>query len=383
VCGIGEMKSCVVVLAVLWLQWVSVGMGSPAVGLYYDSPGGSSSTCHTRECPFSLCDAGKKLSGCTGASSGTCVPCTNTIPAGKYYSTYAPDSAGECGLGTCAACPQGQRRTGCGAVGSETSQGSCVTCGTPPAGKYWDVNVDSLSNCPQASKTVCSSGSYTTGASDTSAGVCTACSTVTALIAKNYWVAPTAWDYVCTQLAQTKCADGYVNSVVVTPQSSSAGICSLCPALNPNDGYYYGPNVDSTSNCPLATCSDSACAVGQYIKDCGVASPYTSPGACAACTNSIPVTKVYSTKGSWNNNCGVAECPTSGCNLGQYVTGCGGPPSSLGCGTCTNAVAGTSFYVGIGLSSTCGTSNCRVCPNGQYTSGCTVLVDGTCTACTN
>ena len=376
------MKTHHVFLAVLCFQWASVGMGYPTVGSYYDGPGGSTSTCHISPCPFSSCLAGQKLSGCTAGSPGSCVSCTNTIPAGKYYSTNAPDSNGNCGLGSCASCPQGQYRTGCGTVGSETSQGSCVTCGTPPAGKYWDVNVDSLSNCPQASKTVCSSGFYTTGASNVLPGVCTACSTVTALTAKNYWVAPTAWDYVCTQLAQTKCADGYVNSVVATPQTSTAGTCSLCPALT-NNGNYYGPNVDSTSNCPLLSCSDSACAIGQYIKDCGTVSPFTSAGTCSVCTNSITGSQVYSTKGSWNNNCGVVGCPTTGCVLGQYVTGCGGPPAALGCGTCTNAVVGTSFYVGIGLTSTCSTSNCKVCPNGQYTAGCTVLADGTCTACTN
>ena len=369
-------------ITVLCLLFGAVKVDALSVGSYYSGPGGATSTCPISLCNFASCSAGQKLSGCTGGSPGSCVSCTNTITSGKYYSGYAPDSSGVCPLGTCGVCPQGQYRTGCGAAGSETSLGSCSSCGTPPAGKYWDVNVDSLSNCPQASKTVCTSGFYNTGSTTTSPGVCTACTTVSALTAKNYWVAPTAWDYTCTQLPQTTCQAGYVNSVVATPQTTSAGTCSLCPALT-NNGYYYGSNVDSTSNCPQLSCSDSACAVGQYIKDCGTVSPFTSAGTCSACTNAITGVQVYNTKGSWNNNCGVIGCPTTGCTLGQYVTGCGGPIGSLGCGTCSSAVTGTSFYASIGLSSTCATTNCRVCSNGQYTAGCTTTADGTCTACTN
>lgn len=362
-------------VAVLWLQWAGEGVGSLSVGSYYSSPGGSTSTCSIAACAFSSCPIGQKLSGCTAGSPGTCVACTNTVPAGQYYSTYAPDSIGNCGLANCPTCPQGTVSSGCGG----TSTGTCTSCGTPPAGKYWDVNANALSNCPQLSKTVCTSGSYTTGSSNVLPGTCALCSGLTA---KNYWVAPTAWDSACTQLPQTTCSAGSVNSVVATPQTTSAGTCSLCPALT-NNGYYYGPNVDSTSNCPQLNCSDSLCAIGQYISGCGAVSPWTSPGTCANCYNAINTSQVYSTRGSWNNNCGVVGCPTTGCVLGQYVTGCGGLPTALGCGTCTNAVVGTAFYVGVGITSTCGTQNCKVCSNGQYTMGCTTLADGSCTACTN
>ena len=368
-----------------WVLGAVVPVSGQGTGFYYNGnggTGGSASTCSKIACSFNSCTAGKKLSGCTGGSPGSCVACTNTIPAGQRYSpTFpAPNADGNCPLVACTPCAAGFYNVGCGG-GDGTSDGTCTACpaGSLGATKYWGPNADATSNCPQLDRKVCTSGFYTTGSSTTAEGICTAC---TGLTAKNYWVAPTIWSYTCTQAAQTKCPDGQRNSVVTTPQTTSAGTCSACPALT-NNGLYYGPNVDSTSNCPTVACSDSACSVGQYIKDCGTVSPFTSPGTCSACTGTITSTQVYSTKGSWNDNCAVSGCPTTGCILGQYVTGCGGPPSALGCANCANAVAGSTFYSGIGYNSTCGLSNCRTCSNGQYTKGCTVLVDGTCDACTN
>ena len=166
------------------------------------------------------------------------------------------------------------------------------------------------------------------------------------------------------------------------PSTTSPGTCNACPALT-NNGLYYDVNVDSASNCPTKPCSDSACNTGEYISNCGAVFPYTSPGECATCTNAPLSNQVYSSKGGWTGNCEVTGCPTSSCQLGQYVTGCGGKPSALGCAACTNAVAGTNFYVGIGITASCATQNCQVCNNGYFTKGCTVLADGTCDVCTN
>jgi hypothetical protein len=366
-------------VCLLWLALDEVGAVHPTPGNYYYTAGGSSSTCGIKPCAYSSCTAGKKLVGCTGGNPGACQACTNTIPAGKYYSTYAPDEGGNCGFDTCAPCPTGQKRTGCGG-GDGTSTGSCVTCGSPPTGKYWAANVDALSNCPTGDKLVCGPGFYNVGSSDFSSGACSG--VCTGLTAKNYWVTPTAFDSPCTQLAQTKCDPGYVNSVVTTPQTISAGTCSPCPALT-NNGDYYGPNTDSASNCPKLTCSDAACAIGEYIANCGAVFPYTSPGVCAACINAPLSSQVYDSRGGWTGNCAVIGCPTTACVLGQYMSGCGGKPTDLVCRNCANAVVGTSFYVGIGITSTCATQNCKTCSNGYYTAGCTVLADGECTGCTN
>lgn len=376
--------------AVLWLQCAGVGMGSPTLGSFYSGAGGTGTggptTCSIAPCVFTACNVGYKLTGCTAGSAGMCEKCTNTIAVGKYYSGKAIDSSGVCGLGDCAVCPQGQKRVGCGTASNEVSTGTCTTCGTPAAGKYWGPSVTSdVFSCPVADKTKCLSGSYTTGSSDTAAGVCTACTTLAALVAKNYWVAPTAWDSACSQLAQTKCDAGYVNSVVASPQTTSAGDClTACPVLT-NNGYYYVANTDSATTCvqTKTACSDGACADGEYRKDCGTVFPFTSSGTCSACTNAAS-TQVYNSKGSWNNNCGVADCPTTGCTLGKYVTGCGAKTSALGCAACTSAVAGTSFYPSVGISSTCSTQNCKVCDNGKYSLSCTTVLDGTCDgSCTN
>ena len=343
------------------------------VGSYYSSPGVSSSTCSVSPCLYSSCQPGTFLGGCSFNSPGTCSPCTNTIPGGQFYSSYGTAS-GVCTLDNCPSCPQGQYKTGCGG-GDGTSQGICSSCGPPPAGKYWDVNLDATSNCPMKSKKVCSAGYYTSGATDTSEGVCTACS---GLNANHYWTTPVSSEYVCTQLPQTKCDAGYVSSIVTSPSTISAGTCSQCPSLV--GGWYYLANTNPQSNCPKQACSDSACSIGQYIKSCGG----TSPGYCDVCTNAPNLDQVYSSKGGWIGNCEVTGCPMSGCSIGQYVVGCGGAPSGLSCGQCTNAIDHSTYYIGIGFGPTdCATDVCPTCENGYYNLNCMGASSGTCTACNN
>jgi hypothetical protein len=375
------MQRHTLALIVLCIPWLcsEVWAQYPATGFYYSTAGGSSSTCTKDACAFSSCPRGKKLSGCTGGNPGSCIACANTIPAGSYYSTFAPDSNGNCGLGTCSSCSQGFKRSGCGS-GDGTSEGSCITCGTPPAGKYWAPNVNALSDCPTENKLKCSAGFYNVGASDTSPGACQAC-TGTLPVGK-YWVTPAAWDSACSHDFKTVCDAGSFSSQVANPSAILPGTCSPCPALTNNE-YYYDSNANFASNCPKLTCSDSTCAIGQYISNCGAVAPYTSPGTCAPCTNAPTSSQVYSSKGGWTGTCAVEGCSTTGCALGQYMSGCGGAPSALQCKSCTNAVPGVSFYVGIGISASCALQNCRVCGNGYYTAGCTTLADGTCTGCTN
>jgi hypothetical protein len=365
---------------VLWFcSNVMVG-AAPADGFFYDGPGGATSTCSKAVCNYNGCADGKKLSGCTAGSPGACIACDNAITSGYYYSDNAPTSAGNCPQTLCPSCNQGSVKTLCGS-GDGTAQGTaCATCGTPPLGKYWGPNTNAMSNCPQLDKRVCSAGTYNTASTDLYEGTCTACSAT--LVLGNYWAAPTVWNSVCTQLPKTVCPDGKISSDFGAYSTTLPGTCSLCPALTNNE-YYYGVNANYASNCPKLTCSASTCAIGQYKKDCGTVSPWTSPGVCAVCTNAPASNQVYETTGSYSGTCGVKGCPTGGCALGQYVTGCGGAPTALGCAACTTAVASVSFYASIGLTASCVVNNCKVCGNGFYTAGCTVLADGTCTGCTN
>jgi hypothetical protein len=352
----------------------------PSAGSYYSSAGGSSSTCTVTPCPYSSCQAGQYRKDCTFNSSGTCVPCTNSPAAGQYLSSFGAAN-GICPTDACLNCPTGQKNTGCGG----TSPGTCGTCGTPPQYKYWAPNNDATSNCPTADQHTCSAGEYNLGKSDVAAGVCTACSTVMTLPQYSYWTTPANPSYTCGYLSQTKCLDGFVNSVASSSSPVSAGSCSPCSALT-NTGFYYGPNVNAGSNCPKLSCETRVqefCTIGQYVANCGAVAPYTSPGVCTDCTNAPNSSLVYSGRGGWTGNCPVTNCPTSGCTLGQYMSGCGGLVSALQCKACTNAVSGSTFYVGIGITSTCATQNCVTCSDGYFTSGCTVLADGTCTACTN
>ncbi len=60
--------------------------------------------------------------------------------------------------------------------------------------------------------------------SNTVKGSCLGCS---GLSAKYYWTTPVLASENCNQLPKTKCADGYVNSLVLSPSDISAGTCSL------------------------------------------------------------------------------------------------------------------------------------------------------------
>ena len=363
-------------LCVLWLRTSEVHAVTPAAGYYYSSNGGSTGTCNITACAYSSCQPGQYLSGCTFNSSGLCSPCTNTPAAGYYWSNYGQGN-GVCPTLQCTICPAGQKNTGCG----DTNPGTCGSCGTPPSYKYWMPNADATSKCPLGDQLTCLAGQFNLGANNTAAGVCTACSSVMTLPQYKYWTTPSNPGYTCAYLDQTKCSDGYVNSIVASAinRDITAGNCSACPLLG-NTGTYYGANVNAGSNCPTLSCEDrvQSCAIGQFISGCGDVSPFTSPGTCANCTNAPNSSMVYTGRGSWTGNCPVDKCPTTGCSLGQYMSGCGGLPSSLQCKPCSNAVAGVSFYVGIGITSTCATQNCVTCRNGYYTKDCTVLADGTC-----
>ena len=377
------MRDLFFVLSVLWLQSAGAVV-YPAAGSFYDGAGGSggsATTCHVASCAYSSCGAGTKLSGCGSAISGNCIDCANTLAAGFKYSAYAPSDAGVCPSVACTACPTGEVKSGCGASLSGTSDGSCTGCTGLGATKYWGPNTGATSNCPQLNRKVCGAGEYTVGSSTIAEGTCSACS---GLGANKYWTTPTSWDHGCIQADKTKCNAGEVNSLTTSPSFTSAGTCSACPALT-NNGYYYAANTDPTTTCLLAktACSDSACVFGEYIKDCGAVAPWTSSGTCSACNKAAP-NQVYNSKGGWDNNCGVKDCPTSNCQLGQYVTNCGAKETALGCAACTNAIAGTSFYPSVGISPTCTTQNCKPCDNGKYSLSCTTVLDGTCDgSCTN
>jgi hypothetical protein len=365
--------ACVTVLFLL-LTFYEV-RAIPA-GSYYSSAGGSSSTCLIDPCPYSSCSPGKFLENCGGVNPGSCQPCTNILAAGFKYSLYG-SAAGVCPTEACTNCDPGSYKTLCGSGTDKTSDGSCVTCGPAPAGKYYDANTDATSNCPLKDKKICAPGSQNSGSTNTFEGNCVEC---TGLNVNHYWLTPDRWDFGCQQASQTRCQPGYYN---VGRSNTFPGNCELCPPLTNND-QYYDNNTSPASNCPKQLCSDSDCKIGEYIKNCGTESPFAFPGFCASCTNSPSSNQVYSSKGSWTGNCEVVGCPTSNCQLGQYMSGCGGAPTATSCVDCTNAVLGTSFYVGIGITPTCATQNCkRDCSNGYYTKDCTLLADGACSVCVN
>jgi len=109
----------------------------------------------------------------------------------------------------------------------------------------------------------------------------------------------------------------------------------------------------------------------------------TAQGACADCTQAN-ASQQYIDTGGLSDSCTVAGCSKT-CPTGQYITGCGGPVTGLGCAWCTNSQANVNYYTGQGSYTidSCPTAPCPVFDNGYYNLGCYNLSQGVPAACTN
>jgi len=220
---------------------------------------------------------------------------------------------------------------------------------------------------------MCNAGFQNVGYTSTFAGTCTAC---TGLPYGQYWTTPSSYSYVCNYLPQSICLAGQYNPSF---SSTSAGSCSGCSTVT--GGFYYIANTNVTMGCITAACSDASCNLGQYISLC----TGTFAGTCAACLNPITSSQEYTGKGSWTGTCPVLGCPLN-CPTGQWTSGCGSISSATSCSVCTNSVPNVNYYVAgtSGYNSTsCPTTTCPVCANGNYLMGCGNISSGVCTQCTN
>ena len=105
------------------------------------------------------------------------------------------------------------------------------------------------------------------------------------------------------------------------------------------NGNYYIANTNFSVRCVTAPCSDSSCAIGQYISSSLCTGTFC--WTCASCTNANS-TQIYSSKGGFSGNCQVASCPMD-CAAGYYTAGYG--TASTSCVQCTNTVANSKYYL--------------------------------------
>lgn len=346
--------------------------GAQGANKYYSGPGNYTGYCPISPCTASDCQPYQYKSGCTFNVSGTCTNCTG-IPQGKYFSGSGGGLSDSCVQAPCTACPAGKYNSGC----SASSAGTCVVCspGLLPANNYWTVPASATVVCPFAPQTVCPTGQRNVGYTSMYAGDCVSCTPVDGY----YFTQPVSPTENCIKVQFTVPPAG---QKLVGANSTYPGVVVTCPGLANGTYYINASGSDPCSVDSTAACSDSDCQVGQYKKGCAGG----SSGTCAACTGAN-ASQIYITKGGWSNTCQVAGCEKI-CPTGQYIVGCGVDgisSSALTCGSCTNAVANTNYYVGQGgyTPVSCPVSNCRICPNGNYLLGCGGTASGTCTTCTN
>ena len=346
-----------------------------SVQFYNNSAQQTSATCTLSSCP--PCNAGSKNTGCTATSPGSCSACA--APAGGSYYPPPTDSSVNCVSATCAGispqCTQAQKRINCGG----NLPGTCDTCGTITTGNYW-THALNAAVCTQASYVLAGAGQYYPSKTATSMGTIANCPTgagTPTTDTSKYFVTPTTLTTDCQTADKTICAAGKQNT---GSNTTSAGVCTA-DCTGQVNGTYWTTNA-VWNVCASTACNHDICAIGQWKSGC----TGTSAGLCAACTTAN-ASQVYESKGGWANTCMVKNC-VKVCGLGKYITGCGShgaTEGSLGCGDCNNAPINQKFWTGQGayLSSSCPTSDCVTCTNGNFRSGCGGLSGGVCDTCIN
>ena len=258
----------------------------PADGWYYSGNGG-----YTNGCPISLCQSdcavGNFRSGCSGNSTGTCVPCSNK-PADSSYTTGG-GLVSDC-TWTC--------NTAFTLLGSVCVGNSSCTKVIPTNSRY------SGTNSPDCDHQ-CNAGYYNSLAS----------------------VNPVSC-YPC--LAGKSSLQGAI-------------VCTDCIA-----GTYSGAASINCQSCPVGTSSTAigatsqvacfSCSVGKYTNG-------TGKSACGNCDVGTFAQATGSTKcfncavNTYAASAGMGTCTACDiCNtVGVYRSGCG-PISAGSCSVCTNPV---------------------------------------------
>jgi hypothetical protein len=320
-------------------------------GFYMDGcSGGSSGYC----LPCNECQnfPGTYLVGCSGTSGGTCLTCQN-CEAGKYATQCTSSSVGTCT--SCDSCPAGKYRSSCSGV----SPGECKSCVPCDAGGYI-VNCDDTS---QGQCLSCPAGSYSTAGSF----ACTPCE-----LGISY--AANAGSAECLPCTGGSCIG---NTRIVSCTIYANGFCEDC--LKPSFSVYKSTCIwecianyyKSGSSCSPCTTYDAnptaptetRCNIGEYFRPCTL----DTNGACVPCTNK-PSNSQFSSFSSSGDNCAWI------CNAGYYK-------DSMSCRTCDQGT----YSATAGRTTPC--QACPLCETGKWNNACGGSsagggVDG-CIACLN
>ena len=265
----------------------------------------------TSECSFEVCEEytecpdGTYLTGCSGNSSGTCLPCTNSYSTvtdddstsvttfDTYFTgpgiTEDPES---CPLELCAFdCPAGTYREGC----SGSSPGWCEPCTLTDSNQYddageyfvtWTTNEGVF--CENWNHADHLLGIFNT--SDACRDFCDGsaeCSVCTFYCLTDHNIQGG------TYRALRRCGE------------EKADVSEGCGSFVDHYGSPVGENA-----CPTATCL-ADCDIGEYRSGCGGG---TSPGTCEPCTNAPALggseEYMYVSSGGLENSCAYQlKCP--------------------------------------------------------------------------
>jgi hypothetical protein len=145
-------------------------------GTYWRKSTSWDELCPTSSCVDTDCSVGQWKQGCTGTSNGTCAAC-NTANASQVYATRGGWS-NNCQVQSCVkTCAKGEYIFGCGAAGASNTTISCRSCTNSV------TNVDFYSgqgsylpgSCPTSPCAACPNGNYRSGCGGLSEGTCEGC----------------------------------------------------------------------------------------------------------------------------------------------------------------------------------------------------------------
>jgi hypothetical protein len=323
-------------------------------------------------CDQCMCPAGKwmEIKRFGDVWKEGCRPCTTSCPTGQYISS------------SCIA----------------TVDAVCSSCTTCPDGQYSSSSCTPTSNvvCKQCG--ICSEGRFISGCTGSSAGSCTNC-------AEGYYCPPQSSPVGCT-------AGSYCPGVTAAAIDCPVG--NYCPNAYMTAPLKCGPNTYSatTKKIQCTACdtgktsvlgsTECTCQSGTYLPSgstvcaaCKVCTPGTSTSTMCGATNDAVCTACAAASLPANAVWTQAVTPTSvctwGCNAGYYKNGLVCTPCAMGtysnavgsavCSTCSTIQCNS--LTSVPCTATANKHCCTLCAQGEFTTGCTETVAGTCAACTN
>jgi hypothetical protein len=308
-----------------------VGAVAPGDGWYYSDNGGYENSCPVRPCQTD-CNVGYYRSGCSGNSTGICIPCNNNKPTDSYYSSRG-NLISDCEW----ACDAGFVKS---LSGLACVSNTLCTKTIPQFATYSNANAP---NCDHQ----CSSGYFNAQAS-TNPTSCSVCPAGT-----------------YSQQGATTCTACPTGTFSVIVGSSSSTNCQLCPAgtYSTSAGASH-PSV--CLNCQAGTYSNEAGAgtvLACQLCPMGTASASTGASSADVC---LPCTA-----GKYSDVTGRTVCTS--CTAGTHASGSG----SSKCTACI-----PNFYAPSSGMTSC--TPCEICnTTGVYKAGCGPISSGYCTQCTN